>query len=282
MSALICVSVSLEATYLSARAKKLCILRRIDMAQTRRSKPRKTRRRGALYGPLTFIAICAALVFGMSIFFRVSRIEVEGAAYYTTDEVQHASGIDEGDNLFFINRFTVISRLFSRLPYVETASVTRYLPNRVIITVTESQAIAYVSDGTQNWVIDRNGKVLKQAAAAELSSIIEIKGITAEAPEIGNIILPPDGDTSKIEYLAAILDQIQERGLQSDVTKVDLTEPADATFTYLGRFNVRLGGNVDTEYKFGKLLSAVSQLTLGDQGTLDLSSDDNKTVFSPG
>lgn len=252
------------------------------MAQTGRSKPRKTRRRGALYGPLTFIAICAALVFGMSILFRVSRIEVEGAAYYTAEEVQLASGIDEGDTLFFINRFTVISRLFSRLPYVETASVTRYLPNRVIITVTESKAIAYVSDGAEDWVVDRNGKVLKQATATELSSLIEIKGITAQAPEIGDVIIPSDGDASKIEYLGIILDQIQERGLETSVTKLDLTEPADAEFVYLGRFNVRLGENANTEYKFGKMLSAVSQLTLGDQGTLDLSSDDNKTVFSPG
>lgn len=252
------------------------------MAQTGRTQPRKPRKRGALYGPLTFIAICAALVFGMSIFFSVSHIEVEGAEYYSAEEVQLASGIDEGDNLFFINRFTVISRLFSRLPYVESAYVTRYLPNRVIITVTESQALAYVSDGTQEWVIDRNGKALKQASMSELPSLIEIKGITADAPEIGDIIIPADGDASKMEYLAVILDQIQERGLQSSVTKIDLTEPANATFAYLGRFNVRLGGNVDIEYKFGKMLSAVAQLTQGDQGSLDLSSDDNKSVFSPG
>ncbi len=42
-------------------------------------------------------------------------------------------------------------------------------------------------------------------------------------------------------------------------------------FDYLGRFTVELGPQGDTEYQFGKLLSAVAQLTENDRGTIDLS-----------
>lgn len=132
------------------------------MEQLKRRTFKKRPARARLYGPAAFLALCLAIVFAMSIFFRVSRIEVRGNAYYTADEIVLASGVEEGDNLFFINQFSVMSRIFSRLPYVDTASVTRYLPNRVIITVTESEAMAAIGQEGQYWVIDSGGKILMQ------------------------------------------------------------------------------------------------------------------------
>ena len=110
---------------------------------------------GALFAPLAFLIICAALVFAMSVFFRVSRITVTGNALYTEEEITTAAGIEKGDNLFFINRFSAIARIRARLPYIETVSIERALPNRVTITVSESRAIAYVTAETGCWVIDR-------------------------------------------------------------------------------------------------------------------------------
>ena len=78
----------------------------------------------------------------MSVFFRVAKIEVVGNSIYTAEEVVEASGIGTGDNLFFINRFSAASRIFSKLPYVDKAKVTRALPNRVTITIQESSAMA--------------------------------------------------------------------------------------------------------------------------------------------
>ena len=55
--------------------------------------------------------------------------------------------------------------------YVDTASVTRYLPNRVIITVTESEAMAAIGQEGQYWVIDSGGKILMQGTAADIIKI---------------------------------------------------------------------------------------------------------------
>ena len=43
---------------------------------------------------------------------------------------------------------------------------------------------------------------------------------------------------------------------------------------------MKLGANDNTEYKFGKLLSAVSQLSADDSGTLDVSTGE-KVIFNP-
>ena len=62
-------------------------------------KPKLTRN---VNRPLTFFLVVVALIFIMSVFFKVSRIEVKGNSIYTADEVIKASGIEKGDNLFFI------------------------------------------------------------------------------------------------------------------------------------------------------------------------------------
>lgn len=252
------------------------------MQNTPRRQPRRKKKsHGALYAPLAFIAICAALILGMSVFFRVSRIEVEGNVRYTADEVIAASGIDKGDNLFFINRISAGSRITTRLPYVETASVDRALPDRVVITVTESQALAYLTAGDDYWIIDRSCKLLTQAEGTELAGLIRVDGLVPVDPTVGDVAAPETEDAPKVAYLAEILDQIQRRGMQDDITWIDISAAVDPTFDYLGRFTVRLGTQEDTEVKFGRLLSAVSLLTAGDTGTIDLSLD-KKAHFSPG
>ena len=64
------------------------------------------------------------------------------------------------------------------------------------------------------------------------------------------------------------------------VLDIDISDAANPTFEYDGRFIVRLGAMDNTEYKFGKLLSAVSKLTVDDAGTMDLA-DANKVTFNP-
>ena len=97
---------------------------------------------------------------------------------------------------------------------------------------------------------------------------------------MGEYIKASDGQSDKLAYLTDILYQIQARGLMGKVTSIDLTDAQNPTFEYDGRFLVKLGAFDNTEYKFGKMLSAVSQLSADDSGTLDLSTG-NKVVFNP-
>ena len=90
-----------------------------------------------------------------------------------------------------------------------------------------------------------------------------------------------DDDTGKLEYLTEILDQLQERGLYGQVNYIDMTNLNSPTMGFLGRFTVKLGESGETEYRLAKLLSAVSQLTEYDRGTIDVSYDGEQVVFSP-
>lgn len=234
---------------------------------------RNGRRRSALYAPLSFIIICAALVFGMSVFFRVSTIEVTGNSIYSDEEIIEASGIEKGDNLFFLNRITTGSRVTSRLPYIENALINRKMPNRVEIVVTESAAIACVTAEDGIWAIDRNCKLLSKVESDQAQYLIRVTGLTPIAPAVGDTIAPGEAETPKVTYLAGILRQISVLDMSGDVTEIDISNVAGPSFDYLGRFRVKLGSNENLDYKFQLLLSAVAKMEPGDSGTLDLSID---------
>ena len=118
-------------------------------------KPKFTRN---VNRPLTFFLVIVALVFIMSVFFKVSRIEVKGNSIYTADEVIKASGIETGDNLFFINGIAAGSRVAVKLPYVDSVQINRGLPNLVTIVVTESKAVGCLNVGDELWSVNSNGK----------------------------------------------------------------------------------------------------------------------------
>ena len=239
------------------------------------AKKKKSRRAGsALYAPVSFFIILAALIFGMSVFFRVAGITVSGNEFYSDEEIIEASGIEEGDNLFFINRITAITRLRARLPYVESAAIRRSLPNRLEIEVSESSAIAWVNTDVGRWAIDRGCKLLGAISDTEAAALIEIVGLEAIAPQSGEFIAPGEAETPKVGYLADILRQISLLGMSGNVSSVDISDVSSPSFWYLDRFRVRLGSNENLEYKFQLLQSAVAKLKPGDSGTLDLSIDE--------
>ena len=97
-------------------------------------------RRRAFSGPLMFVVVVVAAIFVMSVFFRVEDIRVVGNQHYTAEEIIRAVDIEEGDNLFFFDRFAAVGRAFSKLPYIEAVTVERSLPNKVVITVEETTA----------------------------------------------------------------------------------------------------------------------------------------------
>ena len=61
---------------------------------------------------------------------------------------------------------------------------------------------------------------------------------------------------------------------------MDFSNPRRVTFTYGGRYTVVLGDSSNVEYKFGMLVSAMSQLLDGDVGIINVS-DGNTARFSP-
>ncbi|MCL2342334.1 MAG: FtsQ-type POTRA domain-containing protein [Firmicutes bacterium] len=258
------------------------------MANTPRPRRRK-KKHSPLFAPLSFIVICAAVFFGLSVFFRVSPngIEVNGATQdITAEDIIRASNIAPGDNLIFLDRIAAISRIKIQLPYVEDAQVTRVFPNKVIITVSIGERVAFVRLDSDIWAINKDSKVLEKIDSSQTAGLIEVVGLTPLAPKTGEVLTASPDDAPKVGYLADILDAIQTNHMQADVTRIDMSNPANPNFDYLGRFTVKMGANDNTAYKIEELLQAISQLNASDPnaaGTFDMSalSESGAIHFSP-
>lgn len=249
----------------------------------RQSDPLRKRisRRAALIGPAKFLLGCVVLIFIISIFLQVGSIEVRGNSHYTAQEIAEAAGIEEGDNLFFVNRFAAVGGIIAKLPYVETVSITTQLPGTVILEITESQALAYVELESQRWIIDRSCKVLAQDSSDESAGLIRVTGLTPSNPEVGETVVPSDGNSAAVETLAEMLDQLQRRGMAELATGIDISDPGAPRMDYGGRFTVLFGSAESINYQFAKLESALSQLKSADRGTLDLGESGEGVVFTP-
>lgn len=233
--------------------------------------PRQKKKRSGIVAPLSFVLVCLAIVFALGVFFRVQEIEVVGAEIYTSEQIVEASGISEGDNLFFINRFTAASQIFEELPFVESAGVERSLPNRIVITVEESYALAYVEWEGQNWMMTGNCKMLGSGTQEEIAGLIHVTNISAVSPSAGAPMAVSEADSLKLSYLQSVLQCMELLGMEGDVTEINMQNAANPTFEYLDRFTVKMGPNENTDYKLRMLLSAVMQMDEYMMGTVDLS-----------
>lgn len=241
---------------------------------------RPKRRASGFGGPVMFAVAILAAIFVMSVFFRVSDIQVKGNVHYTATEVIRASAIEEGDNLFFFDRIAAISRALSKLPYIEDVSVERKLPNKVILTIQESTALAYLELGDEQWTLDHRCKVLGKAAEGETESLIPVVGIKPGTLMIGEQMETEDHDEARVEYLAAILDQIEGRGLTEGVGQIDFSDPNSPEVSYGNKYTLVLGREERLEHKFGMFVSVLGQLKPGDVGVIDVS-DGVTAFFSP-
>ena len=234
---------------------------------------RRKRRRSILYGPVSFLIICIAVIFGMSVFFKITDIEVAGSGTYSADEVIEASGIKVGDNLFTIKKSDAVNGIFASLPYVEETTISKVFPNKIIITVTEGLGIGCVDSDSGSWLINSRCKILRKAETSDIDSTIKITGISIVEPEAGKLLAVIDEDSLNLEYLKDAMDAFNTRDMLNNITEIDLSAVSNLKFRYMDRYDVRLGKNNSLGYKLDLLQSAIDKVGDNEVGTFDLTKD---------
>ena len=106
--------------------------------RNRHGRRRNRGRFGFLYKLLSALLIFAALLVGCVVFFRVNTVVVSGNSRYAEAEVIQSSGVEQGDNLFALNKYQISRQIYTQLPYVDEVSIHRKLPDTLLIQVTES------------------------------------------------------------------------------------------------------------------------------------------------
>ena len=154
-----------------------------------RKKQEKNRRpsSGVAVRLIIMLAVVAAIVFGVAIFFKVTTIEVQGNTLYSAEDVIAASGIEPGDNLLLVNKATTAGNILAALPYVEEVrGIVRSLPDTVVIQIQESEAsFAVQTDVNTTWLVNSRGKALEKVEGELPEGQPQILGVSVKAPAAG-------------------------------------------------------------------------------------------------
>ena len=246
-----------------------------------RKHPRSKRRRGrfrGLYKLLSILLIAAAVELACVVFVRVNSVEVTGNVRYTAAEVIAASGIEMGDNLVVLPRSRVSAAICGNLPYVESVSVKKALPDGVVLVVTERVAAASVESAEGRWLVSAQGKLLELDKGAV--ETIRITGLTAVGPYPGGMIQAAEGQEATLRYVGELLGELEARGLLAQCTALDCSAATSMTLDW-GIYRVKLPRGGDYSYYLSLTQAALDsgKLPEGVPGTLDLTITEGKVNF---
>ena len=245
--------------------------------RSHRSRRRRRGRFGGLYRFFAVLAVIAAVAAACVIFFRVNEVSVVGNVRYTAEEIVQISGIQSGDNLITLSKAHIAGVIRTRLPYVESVSIRRSLPDGVIIEVHERVAVASVESDQGSWLISSQGKVLEEKSSA---SVMEIIGIMAQSPRAGDSVRVLEKDSATLDHVLALLTALEEENMIAACGTMDCTAAASILLSW-DIYTIKLPRGGDYSCMLGLIKNALNneRMPQGVPGTFDLVVEDGAVHF---
>ena len=240
---------------------------------------------------ITVIAVVFALIFGMSIFFKVKTVTVAGYNKYTPLDVREASGILDGENLLSISEAKISTNIKENLPYVDTVRVGIKLPDTVKIEIKELDVVYSVEaeDGAW-WLMRADGVVVDKTNAAEAEQCTKLLGVKISKPTIGEAATAAkpapqettqEGETAptvadqsaeQLEAAISIFQYLEDKGIIGEAASVDVSNMTQLEIWYKDRFQILLGDTTELSYKVDLAHTAINEhMQSYDSGVLDVS-----------
>lgn len=203
----------------------------------RQQKKRKVRR---FYFFLTLLALVTLLVLSLTVFFNIRTFQVEGNLTYTAQQIISAAGMEEGDNLFRMNKFKVQQKILDKLPYVGSVEIYRKLPTTLCINIVETKAELYIANAHGFVLLDKNLKMLDHVSEIpEGLNLVELRGDTLKDYAVGETAVFTGGSES---YLAAFLADIDENLTLEKTDAINIESKFDLDIYYGdGQIKILLG-----------------------------------------
>ncbi|MCL2545659.1 MAG: FtsQ-type POTRA domain-containing protein [Oscillospiraceae bacterium] len=221
-------------------------------------RSRRQRRQSLLLRLFIVLIIAGVLLLASMLFFRVEYVVIEGATHHSIEEIQAVADVGTGRMLFATPRRRVRQRLLNAFPYLRDVNVRLRLPGTIVLQLDERQAMAYIDQDGQRWMIDYYGRLLEVTAPNTEVVGFALRGIGLYEPQVNTYFSSPDHVQQQTYEL--LLPAFRKHGFLDSLDELDLTALADITFSLHGRFTVRLGVISDLDYKLRLLTEMLQQL----------------------
>jgi cell division protein FtsQ len=195
----------------------------------RSSLPKKTANR-LLWGIAAAALVCVAALCATALYhygehswrFRVEssdNIQVAGMKNVTKSQIMEVLGADIGRNIFFIPLAQQKAQL-EQIPWVESASVMRFVPNRLQVEIHERTPVAFARVGPRMLLIDAGGTLMELSPKHKYSFPVIIGMNPGE---------PLSTRTPRMKAYTQMVHELDSGGAHysQDLSEVDLSDLED-------------------------------------------------------
>ncbi|MCD8355386.1 MAG: FtsQ-type POTRA domain-containing protein [Clostridia bacterium] len=245
-------------------------------AMQRRAKRRK---QGKMVRRVIFVLlIVIAIVMAPTVFFRVSKVTVVGDTRYTEQELIRTSGVQEGDNMFFLDTKHIASLLEAKYPYLDTIKLHRRMPSTLQIEVSDRTAVLSLENNGKYLLMDITGKVLEETVSAA-DNTTEVIGASPDDLKPGDTV---DKEHEKILAVLRLMELMTQYEMDTSIRSVDIDKAYDVRVQYEDRYTILLGSmdEEQLEHKIQFLQAILKEPSLPDNGIIDLT-DDSEARYRP-
>ena len=173
------------------------------------------------------IAIAALYHYGeRSWRFRVESsddVEITGLESVTRSQIMEVMGGDIGRNIFFVPLAQRKVQL-EQIPWVESASVMRFVPNRLKVEIHERTPVAFARVGSKILLIDHAGTLMELPGKKKYSFPVILGMNSGE---------PLSTRSARMKIYNDLVRQLDSSGAHysQDLSEVDLSDPEDVKVT---------------------------------------------------
>lgn len=153
-----------------------------------------------------------------------SDIQATGLSQVSRAELLPLFGEDIGRNIFFVP-LSARRKELEEIPWIQSATVMRLLPDVIRVSVVERQPVAFVRNGRQIGLVDAHGVLLSMSPAAMAAHHYSFPVLTGIDP--GDSLPARAMRIALYMRLMANLDSTGHRYSQN-ISEIDLTDPEDA------------------------------------------------------
>ncbi len=203
-----------------------------------KSRKNKKRQKEAIISVIVIMVLLATVLAAGAALLKVGSVEVIGNdGRYTDDRIVEIAGISTDSSILLLNEEKISATVSLALPYIQSISITRSLPDHVQIEVTYAKQ-AFAVDCGQLWLIlSDKGKVL-ETTQVEPYNITQLQGILVNGYTVGKAA--EFEDKLYFDHAAEVYTSCAENGI-NDVRTLKIDPTGYVSMNIENRFFVNSG-----------------------------------------
>ena len=249
---------------------------RDEFIKKRMERQRKIRKRRLIVFFIIFIILllCTGVALSLTVFFPIEKVTVTGSKIYSAEEILKASKISKGDNLFVVNEDKTQIAIKKKLPFIESISFKREIPDTLKITVKDAVEFACYKVGEKYYTVSSTGWVLEENTEMPENLLNIVCDVRCK---VGSEIVFEDA-TQK-ELVNSITTAFKEKNI--NVSLIDVSD-SSIMLKVENRFEVNLGNANYVNEKINHLEGMLKKIPSEKRGKINLSmwtNDNTKGTF---